>query len=71
MAALGYVAAVFAHVLSARPERLWPLALMPLLALAIGRPTGPAIVAALSELGLLAVLHSLLTLIRAARLEGG
>ena len=65
------IVAVRARLLAARPEVVWVLAALPVAALLCG-PRTPAVVAlALVELATLVPLHAFVTLVRAARLEGG
>jgi hypothetical protein len=65
------VVAVRARLLAARPEVVWLLARCPIARVA-ARPAEPRRVAvALVELAALVPLHAFVTLLRAARLEGG
>ncbi|MCC6764953.1 MAG: hypothetical protein IT293_09845 [Deltaproteobacteria bacterium] len=70
-AAILLVAAVETRLLAARPEAVWLLAWPPIAALAVGPRTRAIVMAALVELALLVPLHAFVTLLRAARLEGG
>lgn len=70
-AALLLVIAVETRVLPARPDAVWLLATFPVAALAVGPRTRALVVAAVVELALLVPLHAFVTLLRAARLEGG
>jgi len=71
VAYVGLAAAVEAQLLAAQPRYVWPLALFPLAALLFGARTRASIAIALAELAALYPLHAFLTLLRAARLEGG
>jgi hypothetical protein len=70
-AALLLVVAIEMRVLAARPDAVWPLAALPLGALVAGPRTRAVVTAAVVELALLVPLHGFVTLLRAARLEGG
>jgi hypothetical protein len=65
------IAAVGARVVAARPARVWLLAVFPLGALLLGPRSRAVVLLALGELAALLPLHALVTLLRAARLEGG
>jgi hypothetical protein len=69
--ALAILIAVRIRLVPARPEWVWPLALVPLTALVVAaRARVPKLVAAaVAELAAAGLLHQLLTLIRAWRLE--
>ena len=71
MLAVLYVAAVLTRHAAARPERLWVLAVMPVAALLLGRRTRGVLVVVAAELAALWLAQALVTLLRAARLEGG
>jgi hypothetical protein len=60
-----------AGVTAARPERAWVLATLPIAAVALGPRTRRRLTLALAELALIVPVHAWLTLLRAARLEGG
>lgn len=71
VAYVGLVAAVEAHLVAAQPAYVWPLAVFPTAVLLLrARRCGPLLIA-LAELAALLPLHAFLTLLRAARLEGG
>ena len=70
-AALLLVAAIEARMLAARPDLVWPLAALPIAALVVGPRSRALVLAAAVELALLVPLHAFVTLLRAARLEGG
>jgi len=65
------VVAVRARLLAARPEVVWLLGAFPVAALLRGPRTPALVVLALVELAALVPLHAFVTLVRAARLEGG
>jgi len=65
------VVAVRARLLAARPEVVWLLGALPVAALLRGPRTPAVVVVALMELAALVPLHAFVTLVRAARLEGG
>jgi hypothetical protein len=69
--AVALVAAVAARLMAARPDHIWPLACVPILALVCGPRTHGRVVVAIAELAALLPLHAWITLVRAARLEGG
>ena len=71
VAYVGLAAAVEARVVAAQPSYVWPLVLFPVGALLFGPRTRAAITIAVVELAALFPLHAFLTLLRAARLEGG
>lgn len=66
-----WVAAVAWRVIAARASGAWLLALFPFAALIVGPRSRGLVVFALVELAALVPLHGLVTLLRAARLEGG
>ena len=66
-----FVAAIGARVAAARPDHVWMFALLPIAALVLGPRTRALVIAAISELAALVPLHAFVTLVRAARLEGG
>jgi hypothetical protein len=68
---VGVVVAVEARVIATRPSYVWCLVPFPLGALALGARSRGALVIAVGELVTLLPLHAFLTLLRAARLEGG
>lgn len=70
-AAGAYVVALHARVVAARPDAAWLLAALPILALVRGPRTRGTVAIAVVELGLLVPLHGFVTLLRAARLDGG
>jgi hypothetical protein len=63
--------AVALRLLAARPSYVWWLAAFPLTALLGGPRSRAIVVAALVELVTLVPIHAFVTLLRAARLEGG
>ncbi len=65
------LALIGVRVLAARPDRVWALALLPVAALVLGPRTRVVVAVALCELAALIPLHQFVTLVRAARLEGG
>lgn len=71
LAAVLYLAAVRWKLTPARPELAWSLAVFPLAALAVGVcvRARASVLGALAELASAALLHQLLTFIRAWRLE--
>jgi hypothetical protein len=71
LAYVGLVVAVEARVVPARPAYVWPLALLPMGTLVLGAPGRASLLIAIGELIALVPLHAFLTLLRAARLEGG
>jgi hypothetical protein len=71
VAYVGLVAAVEARFVAAQPAYVWPLAFLPVAALLVGARHRGSLLIALGELAALAPLHAFLTLLRAARLEGG
>ena len=71
MLAVLLVVAVRARLLAARPEVVWLLGALPVAALLRGPRTPAVVVVALMELAALVPLHAFVTLVRAARLEGG
>ena len=58
-------------MLAAQPNMVPPLAALPIAALLVGPRTRMLVLAAAVELALLVPLHAFVTLVRAARLEGG
>jgi hypothetical protein len=66
-----FLAGIGAHVMVARADHVWAFALLPIAALVLGPRTRVLVVAAVCELAALLPLHALVTLVRAARLEGG
>jgi hypothetical protein len=71
IAIAAFVAGIRAHVVAARPEHVWMFALLPIAAIAVGPRSRAVLVAAVCELATLLPLHAFVTLVRAARLEGG
>jgi hypothetical protein len=71
VAYVGLVAGIETRVVAARPAYVWPLAAFPIGALLFGARTRTAWLVALGELAALYPLHAFVTLLRAARLEGG
>ena len=69
--ATAHLAALSLRLLPARPDWIWGLAVMPVTALVVGPRTWSVVVGALVELTTLVPLHGFVTLLRAARLEGG
>jgi hypothetical protein len=69
--AVAWAAAVTTRITAAHPERVWLLAALPIAAMAIAPRTRGRVVLAVLELALLVPLHAWITLLRAARLEGG
>ena len=69
--AVAWAAAVTAHLMAAHPEPVWLLAALPIAAVSIGPRTRGRVVLAVMELAMLVPLHAWITLLRAARLEGG
>jgi hypothetical protein len=69
--AIAMLVGVRVRLVPARPEWVWPLGVLPVTALVIAaRARAPKLVAAaLAELATAGLLHQLLTLIRAWRLE--
>jgi len=63
--------AVTTRVIAARPETVWGLVLLPVAALLVGPRTRITIALAIVELLAIVPLHAYVTLLRAARLEGG
>jgi hypothetical protein len=68
---VAWVASVSAGLTAARPERAWILALPPIAAVLLGRRTRGRVTLAAVELATLLPAHAWITLLRAARLEGG
>ncbi len=68
---IGVAAAVELRVVAARPAYAWWLGVVPIAALVLGARSRAAVLIALGELATLVPLHAFLTLLRAARLEGG
>jgi len=66
-----FVAGIGAHVMAAQPDRVWAFALLPIAALVLGPRSRALVVAAICELAALLPVHAFVTLVRAARLEGG
>jgi hypothetical protein len=60
-----------AGLTAARPERVWPLAALPVAAVLLGPRTRGRMTVAFVELAILLPVHAWITLLRAARLEGG
>jgi hypothetical protein len=71
VAFVGLAAAAEARLLAAQPRYVWPLASFPVAALLLGPRTRASVAIALAELAALYPLHAFLTLLRAARLDGG
>jgi hypothetical protein len=71
VAYVGLVAAVEVRLVAAQPAYVWPLAALPIAAVLLGSRGRGALIIALAELAALLPLHAFLTLLRAARLEGG
>ena len=69
--AVAWAAAVTVRLAAAHPEGVWLLAALPIAAMSIGPRTRGRVVLAVLELALLVPLHAWITLLRAARLEGG
>jgi hypothetical protein len=65
------IVAIETRLLAARPDAVWLLAVLPLAALVAGPRTHRLVLIAVAELALLVPLHAFVTLLRAARLEGG
>ena len=69
--AVALLVAVRVRVVPARPDWVWPLGVLPLTALVVAARAraGKLVAAAVAELAAAGLLHQLLTLIRAWRLE--
>jgi hypothetical protein len=67
----GLATAARMRIVAAQPAHVWVLAVLPLAALLLGGRRRGALVVALAEVAALVPLHAFLTLLRAARLEGG
>ena len=65
------IVAVRLGLVSARPAIVWPLAILPVAALLRGPRSLGLVSLAVLELVALVPLHAFVTLVRAARLEGG
>ncbi|MEO6026287.1 MAG: hypothetical protein ABIR79_05415 [Candidatus Binatia bacterium] len=71
MLALALAGFVEARMLAARPDRVLLLAALPLVALLLGPRTRARVALAVAELAAIVPLHAFITLLRAARLDGG
>jgi type IV secretory pathway VirB2 component (pilin) len=65
------LAAIGTRTVTSRLDPVWWLGLLPIAALLTGPRTRAVVVAAVVELVALVPLHAVVTLVRAARLEGG
>ena len=66
-----YVAALHARIVPARPDDVWPFLAPPIAALLVGPRSRRNVTLAIVELASVLALHAFVTLLRAARLEGG
>ena len=71
MLAVAWATAVSVRLAPARADGVWTLAALPIAAMALGPRTRGRIALAAFELATLVPLHAWITLLRAARLEGG
>ena len=71
MLAVALAGSLQARMLPARPDRVWLLAALPLVALLLGPRTRLRVAIAIVELAAMVPLHAFVTLLRAARLDGG
>lgn len=70
-ATAAYVAALRAGFVPTRPNAAWLFAALPVLALVYGPRTRGTVAVAAIEIAALVPLHGFVTLLRAARLDGG